>query len=214
MASYLFCLGPKADPRPLFARWLSKLAIHPADQVWLERDNGRLLIDAVRSFQREMHCKPFTSPFRVGLISGADTLTPEAAHALLKLLEDPPPHALFLLAAADETAVLPTIVSRCQRWHLAASPSSEVPNATIPSMTALQRLSYRERLRLAETWAKDDQSIQYLDQLLMEARHSMLNGQLAPGVVEEFLYYRTLLATNASPRLIFDNCLLALEGER
>jgi DNA polymerase-3 subunit delta' len=59
---------------------------------------------------------------RVYILERADTLTESAANSLLKVLEEPPPYALFVLLAPHPARVLPTIVSRCQMVRLNAVP--------------------------------------------------------------------------------------------
>src|SRR5579871_1332994 len=63
---------------------------------------------------------------RVYLIERADTLTESAANSLLKVLEEPPPYALFILCAPHAARVLPTIVSRSQMVRLVALPAAEL----------------------------------------------------------------------------------------
>ena len=72
-------------------------------------------IDAVREVQRQAYLRPFEGQWRVTVIDGAEYLSEPAANALLKTLEEPPPHVLLVLLATNAEGVLPTIRSRCQR---------------------------------------------------------------------------------------------------
>lgn len=63
---------------------------------------------------------------RVYIIERAESLNESAANSLLKVLEEPPEYALFILLAAHTARVLPTIVSRCQTVRLFASPVEEL----------------------------------------------------------------------------------------
>ncbi len=85
-----------------------------ADLLLIEPDKGRVKIDQVRRIQHELALRPYNSPWRVCVVSGFETTTIEAANALLKTLEEPPPHAILLLTALDPGLLLPTIVSRCR----------------------------------------------------------------------------------------------------
>jgi DNA polymerase-3 subunit delta' len=62
--------------------------------------------------------RPYRQEQKIAVVAGAQLMTPEAANALLKLLEEPPSYALLILLA-DSEALLPTVVSRCQtvRFH-------------------------------------------------------------------------------------------------
>ncbi|RJF72572.1 DNA polymerase III [Deinococcus cavernae] len=70
---------------------------------------------------------------RVVIVNGAEFLGQEAANALLKLVEEPPHRALFVLVAEDFRAVLPTIVSRSARLNVAPVPDQEVARALVRS---------------------------------------------------------------------------------
>jgi len=78
----------------------------------------RIRICQVRRLHRLAALAPFQSPRRVFIVDTIDDIQTEAAHALLKVLEEPPPHVLLLLLANDIDAVLPTIRSRCQEIAL------------------------------------------------------------------------------------------------
>ena len=71
-------------------------------------------IDEIRELRRDLHMRPFEADRRVYLVFGADLLNEDAADALLKDLEEPPPYAVVVLVA-DELGPIPeTIRSRCQ----------------------------------------------------------------------------------------------------
>jgi DNA polymerase-3 subunit delta' len=87
--------------------------VHP-DLYVLEPLGDQIRIDEVRELRRDLHMRPFQSWRRVYLVFGAHLLNAEAADALLKDLEEPPPYAVVVLVA-DELGPLPeTIRSRCQ----------------------------------------------------------------------------------------------------
>jgi DNA polymerase III subunit delta' len=86
---------------------------HP-DLYVLEPLGEMIRIDEVRELRRDLHMRPFEAERRVYLVFGAHLLNTEAADALLKDLEEPPPYAVVVLVA-DELGPLPeTIRSRCQ----------------------------------------------------------------------------------------------------
>lgn len=82
----------------------------------------RIRICQVRRLERVASLAPFAAPRRVFIIDTADDLQNEAAHALLKTLEEPPGGAMLILVAADVDALLPTIRSRCQEFTLRPMP--------------------------------------------------------------------------------------------
>jgi len=72
-------------------------------------------IEQVREIDRFMSFKAFSGTCRVVIIRQAEKMSPEAANAFLKTLEEPPPGNLLILNVAEPLNVLPTILSRCQK---------------------------------------------------------------------------------------------------
>src|SRR5919197_6720608 len=87
--------------------------VHP-DLYVVEPVGDQIRIDDVRELRRDLHMRPFEADRRVYLVFAAETLNEDAADALLKDLEEPPPYVVLVLVA-DELGPLPeTIRSRCQ----------------------------------------------------------------------------------------------------
>ena len=89
---------------------------HP-DLHILEPDGAFIKIDQVRELQKELSYRPFEAPKKACIIDGADKLNLSSGNALLKTLEEPPGDALMILIAPERSAVLQTILSRCQALH-------------------------------------------------------------------------------------------------
>ena len=86
---------------------------HP-DLYVLEPVGDQIRIDDVRELHHDLHMRPFEGDRRVYVVLGAELLNEDAADALLKDLEEPPPYAVILLVAADLGPLPETIRSRCQ----------------------------------------------------------------------------------------------------
>jgi DNA polymerase III subunit delta' len=86
---------------------------HP-DLHILEPDGAFIKIDQVRELQKELSYRPFEAPKKACIIDGADKFNLSSGNALLKTLEEPPGDALLILIAPERSAVLQTILSRCQ----------------------------------------------------------------------------------------------------
>ena len=86
---------------------------HP-DVYVLEPLGDQIRIDAIRALRRDLHMRPFEAQRRVYLVFGAHLMNDEAADALLKDLEEPPPYAVIVLVADDVGPLPETIRSRCQ----------------------------------------------------------------------------------------------------
>ena len=85
-----------------------------------------ILVDAIRSLEREANFRPFEARARIFLIDPADRMNDEAANALLKTLEEPPPSTYIFLLTARPDALLPTIHSRCQTLRFAPLDTAEI----------------------------------------------------------------------------------------
>ena len=87
--------------------------MHP-DLFSLEALGDMIRIDEIRALHRDLHMRPFEAERRVYVIADAHLLNDDAADALLKDLEEPPPYAVIVLVADELGPIAPTIRSRCQ----------------------------------------------------------------------------------------------------
>lgn len=79
-------------------------------------------VDDIRDLRENVGFAPATARFKVYIIDEAHMLTDVAFNALLKTLEEPPPHVLFVLATTEPHKILATIASRCQRFDFRRIP--------------------------------------------------------------------------------------------
>ncbi len=73
-------------------------------------------IDDIRDLREKVSYAPNQARYKVYIIDEVHMLTKDASNALLKTLEEPPPYVIFVLATTEPHKVLPTILSRCQRF--------------------------------------------------------------------------------------------------
>ena len=73
-------------------------------------------IDEIRDLRDKVNLAPVAGRMKVYIIDEVHMLTAEAFNALLKMLEEPPEHVIFVLATTEKHKVLPTIISRCQSF--------------------------------------------------------------------------------------------------
>jgi len=86
---------------------------HPDIRIF-EPQKGSLKIKTMRELNREVRFRPFEGRFRFFIIDQAETMTEEAANAILKTIEEPPESSRVILITAFPYQLLPTIRSRCQ----------------------------------------------------------------------------------------------------
>ncbi|SJZ48829.1 DNA polymerase-3 subunit delta' [Enhydrobacter aerosaccus] len=96
----------------------------------LNPDTGRIRteisVDDVRGLGEFMHMTPAMGEWRVAIVDAADEMNRNAANAVLKILEEPPPNAVLLIVAHATGRLLPTIRSRCRRLALQPLPDQTV----------------------------------------------------------------------------------------
>ena len=141
--AYLFC-GPRGTGKTSTARILAKavncLSPHdgePDNECTMCRaiNEGRALdlieidaasnrgIDDVRNLNDKVRFAPNEARYKVYIVDEVHMMTEPAFNALLKTLEEPPEHAIFVLATTEAHKVPPTIISRCQRFDFRRIPS-------------------------------------------------------------------------------------------
>ena len=134
--AYLFC-GPRGTGKTSTGRILSKAVNCTANgkgepcntcEMCMAITEGRAMdvieidaasnrgIDEIRSLRERVNYAPGKARYKVYIIDEFHMLTKEASNALLKTLEEPPSYVIFILATTEAHKVLPTIMSRCQRF--------------------------------------------------------------------------------------------------
>ena len=159
--AYLF-YGPRGSGKTTIARLLAKAincenrqGFEPCNQCssCLEINEGRYLdlieidaashrgIDEIRELRDGIRFVPTKSRYKVFIIDESHQLTKEAANALLKTLEEPPDYAIFILATTEIHKMIPTIVSRCQRF--------DFRRLTVPEIVRkLEWISEKEKIKI------------------------------------------------------------------
>jgi DNA polymerase-3 subunit gamma/tau len=133
-------------------------------------------VEQVRDLRDTVRYAPAQGKFKIYIIDEVHMLSAQAFNALLKTLEEPPPHVKFVFATTDVQKVLPTILSRCQRFDLKPIPPDLI-------VERLRRIAGEEKIgvsddalaciaRLADGGLRDAQSI--FDQMI-----SFCGGEIA-----------------------------------
>ena len=144
--SYLFC-GPRGTGKTTTARIVAKAVncLDPQDgdpcqqcaicqSINAERFMDTIEMDAasnrgiedIREIRDKVNFAPAEGRRKVYIIDEAHMLTDQASNAFLKTLEEPPAHVIFILCTTEANRILPTIVSRCQRFDFRRLPAERI----------------------------------------------------------------------------------------
>ena len=99
-------------------------------------------IDEIRELRENVRYTPAKSRYKIYIIDEVHMLTKEAFNALLKTLEEPPPHIIFVFATTEPHKIPATILSRCQRYDFKRIPFKEV-------VEALKRIAESEEIQIS-----------------------------------------------------------------
>ncbi len=179
-AAIAFAAALLGDERRVEAR------THP-DLYVLEPLGEMIRIDDVRALRHDLHMRPFEAERRVYLILDAQRMNEDAADALLKDLEEPPPYAVLVLVASELGPLPPTILSRCQlvpfrrlseravrEWISEHAPERSETEIRALSRAAAGRLDRARRLL-------DSAAADRRETLIATARSTYLDSGFEPG---------------------------------
>ena len=101
-------------------------------------------VDDVRQLIEGIKFSPVKSKYKIFIVDECHQLSKSAANALLKTLEEPPAHAIFLLATTEAHKMIPTIISRCQRFDFKRLQTPEI-------IKKLEYISKKENIKFEES---------------------------------------------------------------
>ena len=134
---------------------------------WLEAmdaENGQAIIYAKESDEitKTLSLKPVQGEFKVTIIWLPEKMHEACANKMLKLLEEPPEHTIFLLCSEEPERILPTILSRTQRINLPRLTEAEIADALQNKYgvqprdsETLAHLAYARRIREMKAWSEE-----------------------------------------------------------
>ena len=100
-------------------------------------------VDDIRDLQRELMYATSNAKYKIYIIDEVHMLSKSAFNALLKTLEEPPPNVIFMFATTEPHKVLPTIISRCQRFDFKRIPIPDI-------ISQLKEICVKEKINIED----------------------------------------------------------------
>ncbi|MBI3941732.1 MAG: DNA polymerase III subunit gamma/tau [Chloroflexi bacterium] len=228
--AYLFA-GPRGTGKTSVARILAKAVnctgtgTRPCNSCLICRSfgEGRSLdlieidaasnrgIDEIRDLREKVNFSPSEGRYKVYIVDEVHMLTNEAFNALLKTLEEPPAHAIFVLATTEAHRIPATVLSRCQRFDFKRIPTGQVIEQ-LAAITheegleidpgALDLIARQATGSLRDALSLTDQLIAYAgDRITLQQVQSVL-GTVSASAVAELIDYLIADDSAAGLRLI------------
>lgn len=201
--AYLFS-GSRGTGKTSMARILARSAgVSQKDLYEIDAASNRG-IDDIRELREGVNTLPFDSPYKVYIIDEVHMLTKDAFNAFLKTLEEPPSHAIFILATTEVSKLPETIVSRCQSFTF-KRPSQSVLKKMV--LTVAKKEGFTLDTQAAEL-------IAYLADGSFRDAHGVLQKIIFSSDDKKISVEEVEKVTGAPAGKLVNDCLLAIEEKK
>lgn len=195
----------------------SYYSIADIDTLHLGTELSTIGIPIIRLLLQNASRTPVQSERKLITLLRAEALSPEAQHALLKILEEPPKRTIIILAAPFTQQLIPTIISRCSIISLTNQLPTQHEDHLDDFIAALldHQLTIPQILENASEWGKNEaEAIAHIDQLIitLHLRYRTAASDLKrlssyPSIIQSFLDCKQALQSHVNTRLCLEQLL-------
>jgi len=233
--------GPRGTGKTSAARILAKEVNGNDKELNLEIETGSCTdvieidaasnrgIDEIRELRDRIKLAPMRAKYKVYIVDEVHMLTTEAANALLKTLEEPPAHAIFVLCTTDPEKLPETVVSRCTRVQFKRPAISEIvsklkivvkgekleiTNEELELIAKAARGSFRDAIKILEQVALADRPTKEVLGMLETADPAEFIKILRDGDTKKALeFINKMMEEGVSPRSFIERCVEELREQ-
>lgn len=212
--SYLICAPQHSVVRTKTKELAQSLGIDldkaSPDVFIISPIRNAVTIDQVRDLKRHIFQKPVSQKYKFVLIESAEKLTDEAQNALLKILEEPPRHAILVLEAKNKESLLPTILSRVVAKQVFAKNITDQESDLLKEKNMGKLLEEISAIENPHEWL-DDQILLLYNELMQNIRnnHKDTSAQISD-IIEKCAQTKQMIAANVNPRFALANLIFSL----
>lgn len=178
---------------------------HPNSLIFTTDD--KLGIEQARKIKEHLSLKAYQGKSQAVVILSAENLTPEAQNSLLKILEEPPKDAIFIMGAQSEDAFLPTFLSRCQVRYLDKTGDKKPEEKYEAKIEKIINSSYEQRFMLIEKLEDKDK---FLTALVIYFREKLLDQPKFSSFMEDLILAQKWAKQNVNIRAILEYTMLKM----
>lgn len=154
-----------------------------------EEGDHKIYIEDVRDLKSFMSLKAYSGKYKLAVINNADTLTTEAANAMLKVLEEPPKNSVLILITSKPRLLPTTIISRCETVVFPPMPEAvtEEMNNAVAELRKVARQNIADRIKYAKQIYEKENYVELVNLWLKSLRLQLIDKPKSASVLKNLL---------------------------
>lgn len=161
-----------------------------------EKDLHKIRIESIRDMKSFMSLKPYSSEYKLAIINDADTMTAEAANAMLKILEEPPKKSVIILISSKPRLLPQTILSRCEMvvFPPVLEVKTDETEKALAELRRAARQSISDRIKYAKQLYEKKNYTELVNLWLKSLRFQLKDKPSTAPVLRNLLYLSNIIS--------------------